>query len=643
MVTDKSLDVIKNIIAALLHDASMTVVDAFSIRSLKLTLNKVNKRLDQEGIGFLTKTLPRLGKALDKALSGQEPLDSAKLGFKTLPNSKLPKLFGELFVKVLDHNGVTLNDPCVTSVRVLRQLTLLFYKYELPYTEEQEQQVISRFKNTEGDLIDLKPFLNFVDRGLRDSNQNWSEFPEKGNQAVVIARKARDLLSRLFLHFDPLDILPRHGPGAVATRQQPWSKYVWNNVSSRITEVYPFDEYFCSSLGHICDTYDSFNAIGEADLPARVVLVPKDSRGPRLISCEPVDFQWVQQGLMRAIIELVESHYLTKNNVHFTDQEPNRRAALAGSIRVWHYPDGSLRDPLVSGKYATLDLNEASDRVSLDLVRLLFPPHVFTYLEACRSSSTELPGGEIFPLNKFAPMGSALCFPVLALTVWAILTAGAPNADTRERILVYGDDVIVPAAQAASAIEQLELFGLKVNRDKSCISGFFRESCGMDAFSGQDVTPVRFRTVWSSSRSPDVYTSWIAYANSCYDRRYYHTYNYIVSELQAIYGFIPDESMHLACPSLRLVTDPVRSPRQRVNKDLQKVQFHVWDVRSPKVIRVLDGWAMLLRYFTEGTSSPLKYPFEPQVQAFDHIYDRPAFSVSSYTQRRASILARCWR
>lgn len=643
MVPDKSLDVSKTIIAALIRDASMTSANAFSTRDLRNTLSKVERRLDKEGIGFLTKTLPRLGKAFDKALSGQEPLDSAKLGFKTLPGSKLPKLFGELFVKVLDQNGVVLPNPDVACVRVLRQLTLFYYKYELPYTGAQEQQVIDRFERTESDLVENQGFLKNIEERLGNCDRNRIPALEKDAEAITIARKARDLLSRLFLHFDPLDIHPRHGPGAVATKQKLWSKYVWNNVSKRITDVYPFDEYYCSSLGHVCDAYESFDNIGDEDLPARVVLVPKDSRGPRLISCEPVDFQWIQQGLSRAIVELVESHWLTKYNVHFTDQEPNRRAALAGSYRVWHNSDGSLQEPLSSGRYATLDLNEASDRVSLDLVRLLFPPQVYTYLEACRSASTVLPSGKRLTLNKFAPMGSALCFPILALTVWALLAAGSPNADTRERILVYGDDVIVPTAHAGSAIEQLELFGLKVNRDKSCINGFFRESCGMDAFEGNDVTPVRLRTVWSSSRSPDVYTSWIAYANSCYDRRYYHTYYLIVGMLESVYGPIPDESMHLACPSLRLVPEPVRLTKQRVNRKLQKLQFYVWDVKSPKVIKEIDGWQMLLRFFAESTNDNLRSPFEPRDGFADPLKDREPFSVRSYTQRRSSILARCWR
>lgn len=646
MDINKSLDDSYTIIAALLHDVSDAHGEVFDTRSLKLTLKKVRARLLAEGMGFLTKTLPRLGKALDRALV-EERLTrnmftytgegASKLPtFACIRGTELPMLFGEFFKRIFGPNGAILEQPCVNSVKALRQILYLFYKYELPYAEVQRLQVTERFARTEREL---STFGETGFKTLEDASRNITEsrrrLPEcisttgdRRSPATVI-REARILLSSLFAFFDPLDIHPRHGPGAVATKQQLWGKYLWRNVAGKITKVYPFDAYFCASMGHVCDCYNTFKGIGEVDLPARVLLVPKDSRGPRLISCEPVDYQWVQQGLGRAIVELVESHPLTKGIVNFTDQEPNRNVALLAS-----------RD----GRYVTLDLEEASDRVYLGLVRLLFPEHVYTYLEACRSTSTELPSGEILKLEKFAPMGSALCFPILALTIWAILTAAAPNAHTRERMLVYGDDVIVPRAFARDAIEQLESFGFKVNRDKSCTSGLFRESCGQDAFKGSTVTPVRLRTVWSSAPSPDVYTSWIAYANSFYDRRYYRLYDLIVQRLQAIYGPIPSEDMHLACPSLRWLPEDQKPKRRRWNKNLQKFEYRVRCVRSPSINKRIDGWSMLLRYFSEATSdSPLNTMVE-RIHGLTPSYEgEEPFSVRQYTKRHTSMLVWSWR
>jgi hypothetical protein len=640
MAPVKSLDVSYTIIAALLHDVMDAHGVVFNTVSLKNTLKKVKDRLSAEGMGFLTKTLPRLGKALDKALvkGTLNRFDYGLVGkdgvnrhsFEPVEGSELPSFLGEFFRRIFGPNGAILEQPCVTSVKVLRQILYLFYKYELPYTDEQEEQVLSKFERTETELTQMLEMFQVLETSLADNCSCRRRLDKNQPTQAEVVREARILLSGLFAFFDPLSIHPQHGPGAVATKQRLSGKYLWTNVAAKITGVYPLDAYFMASLGHICDHYNAFGGIGEADLPARVILVPKDSRGPRLISCEPVDYQWVQQGLGRAIVELVERHPSTTMVVNFTDQGPNRNVALLAS-----------RD----GRYSTLDLNEASDRVSLGLVRLLFPSHVYTYLEACRSSSTELPDGRIIRLEKFAPMGSSLCFPILALTIWALLSAAAPNAETRERLLVYGDDVIVPTAYADDAIEQLESFGLKINHDKSCTSGFFRESCGMDAFKGVDVTPVRLRTVWSSLPSPEVYTSWIAYANSFWCRGYKHTYDYIKGALQAIYGPIPSEDMNLNVPALRYVPEDEKPKRRRWNRRLQKREFNVWDVRSPVQNERIDGWSMLLRYFSEkGTDCP----YGPRTE---HVYDlgptfdvgHESFSTQLYTDCHSSVLERQWR
>lgn len=623
MATTKSLDEYE-IIAAALHDVYKTHGSWFSYSSYRRTLKKVRVRLSQEGIGFLTKTLPRLGKAFDKALSAQTPLNAADLRFSPLADSCLPRFLGEAFSRVLAKDGSLLPDPCVACVRVIRDLCYLYYKYELPFTGEQEQEVVDKFVKTEDLLSSVTDNLESL-RVIVDHHNHTQARLRKGTPVYVV-RRAKRLLSNLFSRFDPTDIIPRHGPGAVATKQQLWEKFRWTNVSGNITRMYPLDAYFYASLGHFCDCLNGVSAIQEEDLPARVVLVPKDSRGPRLISCEPVDYQWIQQGLGRAIVKHVEHDALTRFNVFFTDQAPNQRGALLGSS---------------TGRYATLDLNEASDRVSLGLVRLLFPPHICEYLEACRSSSTVLPNGKVLALKKYAPMGSSLCFPILALTVWAILTAAAPDKDTRESILVYGDDVIVPTAYAEDAIEQLESFGLKINRDKSCTKGLFRESCGTDAFQGINVTPVRLRTVWSSSQSPNVYTSWIAYANSFYDRGYFTVYERIVKELHRVYGDIPCSDMSLTCPSLREVSDNKRPKRSRWSRALHRTQYLVYDVKSPTVTKCMDGWSMLLRFFSDS-SDPTPTTRGPIVPWCDFAPGSRS-SVSQYTRRDTSMLVRRWR
>lgn len=293
-----------------------------------------------------------------------------------------------------------------------------------------------------------------------------------------------------------------------------------------------------------------------------------------------------------------------------------------------------------SGKYATLDLKEASDRVTVSLVRLLFPPHIVEFLEACRSLSTQLPDGRIITLRKFAPMGSSLCFPIMALTTWAILAAGVEDTEARESILVYGDDVIVPTAYAEDAIELLESFGLLVNRDKCCIKGLFRESCGVDAFQGYNVTPIKLKSVWSSSSSADEFEAYVDYSNAFFERGYYITSELIARELGRKYGPIPGKDMMLSCPSLHAVTDNT-SFHTRTNPFLQRREFKCKYVTTPGLEFDLPGYSKLLRWFAEK-GNPRQGILPAEELYGGSLAAGERFSVSSYTKRDASVIRNGW-
>jgi len=624
--------------ATALRDVCKSHEAMFSTRECEADVKTLFTRCANEGMSFLTKTLPALGKALDKALSGEQPFSCSDLGFKTKAGSAIPLFMGGFLERVLHSDGTLREDGCIVSVGVLRQILYLWYKYELPYSSQDKLKVIDAFVKTEADLVqsdhELAKCQVWLDYLCEHPLKYRESKLDDGMMGIVL--RAREILFRCLHGIDLVNIRPHHGPGTVSTREQFLEKYQWMNIDRRITDLYPLDTYFYASAGHVCDAYPTFPKLGDASLPARVCLVPKDSRGPRLISCEPVDHQWIQQGIRSALYERVENHYTTKWNVFFTNQAPNQRAALLGS-RL--------------GEYATLDLKEASDRVSLALVRLLFPSAVLPALECCRSLATELPDGTLLPLRKFAPMGSALCFPIMALTIYAIIHAVIRDPSAREGILVYGDDVVVPTEHSADTISALEAFGLKVNRDKSCTKGLFRESCGVDAFRGYDVTPLKLKTVWSDKPLPDAFASWVAYANafigerptSIEKRRQYHgCYDHIVAALSRLYWPIADDSMPDSPVRLRHpVPAPTRPVPRRINKDLQKVQYKSLEVAPRKVKRNSQGWEMLLRFFAESRQSSglndcneyLGVVAEPHAP----------IAVDEYTKRNASILAARWR
>jgi hypothetical protein len=596
-----------NVFTALLSDVQTLHSDVFTHSHLEGAKKFALDRYEQEGLGFLTKTLPSLGKCFDQALALVRPLEASSVRLSSRVGEKIPEFLRELFLVVLKEDGTVRHrshldgglPPVTVSaiVQSIRQLLYAFYKLELPYDPKLKQEVVNSFVKTEDELRET----NAIFQELADRFGNCNQ-PLRGVKPVWVENTIRGAIRRLsevFNRFDPWDIAPGHGPGAVSTKERLWHKFRFTNIPQRLRDQYPIDAYFMASTGHVCDEWKSLADIQEEERPAQVILVPKDSRGPRLISEEPLENQWIQQGLFKAMIARIEHHPLTRDNVRFTDQEPNRNAALIGSLPYNYYlesPEGPT-DMELHGRYATLDLKEASDRVSLGLVRLLFPQGLVRAMESCRSLGTKLPDGTYIELIKFAPMGSALCFPVLALTVWSVLSAGleALNVPRQviDKVYVYGDDVIVNAAYAEHAMIILETFGLKINRVKSCTKGLFRESCGMDAYNGCPVTPVRFKRTWSSSRRPDSYTAWIAYANSMWDRKYYAAYDYIVSHLLDLYGPIPETSLRIGVPSLHSVPQHAR-PKRRVNPALQRVEYYVWASMPKKSVKEIDGWLMLL-------------------------------------------------
>jgi len=619
MEPNKSLDNV-SVIANLVADVFTFALGIESPRARRLTIQKIEKRYAREGISFLTKTLPRLGKAFDKALAGEGPIDCT--GFRKKANAQIPKLFGELFERVFSSDGTVLPLPCVKSITSLRQLLFLYYKYELPYNETLEDKIILQFKKTEEDVVQ---FSN------RYSTISGSSPSKEEERLAKRAEEVRKCLNNHLWDFDWRNVMPRHGPGAVSTKEKRSRKYSFTRINPRISSVYNWDEFYFASLTHVCDSVSYFKDTPLEDAPARVVLVPKDSRGPRLISCEPLEIQWIQQGVARALVKHIESNPVMGRNVRFTDQEPNRRAALNGS-----------RD----GQLVTLDLKEASDRVALQVVEHVFPLELAQVLRNTRSLATILPTGEVLPLTKFAPMGSALCFPIMASLIWAILyTAG--DAQVRKDLLVYGDDVIVPRAFAQAAIEELESFGLLVNRDKSCINGLFRESCGMDAYFGADVTPVRFRTVWSSSPAASHYASWISYANSLHARGYHRTADYIGECLLKVYSSIPVrlDQEDPGYPVLRFDLVSNVETKHRFNPTLQKRERLVRVVQTQHVYEDMEGWLKLLRYFTENSRACPNGNVDCSrcKTHFDCLSRGSKSDTSQYTERDRSKLRLRWR
>lgn len=501
-------------------------------------LTRLRERFTSEGVGFLTKTLPSLAKAVDTALATGTVLQVPSFGRKK--GSKLPRFLGWLIGQVFSSDGVERLDASPLALRHIRQLLYLFYKLELPYAQEVVEDFLDDFKR--------------VDAGLNDPVV--TVLPGLGK----LARKASQLISRALANCSPRDIVPGHGPGAVATGEQMEQKAYFKRLYADLEEYYPLDEYFFLNASHHsanlganglntrCFKTGKLLPFEELEhSTAKVVLVPKDSRGPRLISMEPLEKQWIQQGQCRVLVKTLETHWLTRGHINFERQDINQSLALLASMAasgVVHDLDRVVNamphcSQPTSSDLVTIDMKEASDRVSLTLVQSLFPECWVRALMASRSTMTTLPNGEIVKLNKFAPMGSAVCFPIEALSFWAIAVSAIllhyPHmrlATARKRVWVYGDDIVLHAEDYRIVEAALVKFRLKLNPNKCCTTGSFRESCGVDAYKGIVVTPTRIKTPiprkWDPTSQGSSYhrrhgqflLSWSSYSNEFYSKGY---------------------------------------------------------------------------------------------------------------------------
>lgn len=198
----------------------------------------------------------------------------------------------------------------------------------------------------------------------------------------------------------------------------------------------------------------------------RVVPVPKTAKADRIIAAEPTGNIFLQKALGKVI-----RSRLKRFGINLDDQSRNQYLASIAYNKA----------------LATIDLESASDSLSIELVFDLLPIEWANLLDSLRVSSSRYPDGRVLRNEKFSSMGNGFTFELESLVFYAI--AFVANGESDEFLSVFGDDIIVPQRSAPACIQLLELCGFRVNASKSFIEGNFYESCGRHYFKGLDVTP----------------------------------------------------------------------------------------------------------------------------------------------------------
>jgi len=502
-------------------------------------IKTVTARCEHEGVSFLTITLPTYGKDFERSLDRGRVERDLFAGFGW--QAGLPALLGGFLARVFDRNtGVLVDDPCIESVRAIRQLTLMFGKIELDCAQHRVRKALREYVDCEKEVVTANSLL-------LGSPEQLDDFRRMSK--LLFGKVLDDVESNLMRG----EYLPKHGPGATADRLVGNQKYGLNTWPRRLEPYFPFLENVVPSwsLMNLRNQLDGVDFLEPGrELPVKVVTVPKTLKTPRIIAIEPTAMQYSQQAIMRLIVDAIGHDRIARRVVGFDDQAPNQRMAKEGSS---------------TGELATLDLSEASDRVSTTHVKALLHNHPYLYgaVMACRSSKAWVPELKLtFPLKKFASMGSALTFPIEAMVFTTVAFLGIERElrsqlddshfmwesemhpkqllGLRDVVRVYGDDIIVPTDYVHSVVLALETFGFRVNKAKSFWTGKFRESCGKEYYAGEDVSIVRVRNVLPT-RLTDVeeIQSMVSLRNQMYLSGYWRTTAWLDSEIRKIIKFFP--------------------------------------------------------------------------------------------------------
>jgi len=564
-----------------------------------LDLKKAQARIENEGLSFLTITLPDFGKSFERCLDTGRVESTDFPGFSRIGSGPLPKFMGGFLTRVFDvQSGELLAAPDIDVIRHVRQVTLALGKVKLPCGKSRVKRAFNKYVQLEQELRQqvIHPTLR------EDVTQVASLL-----FADVFASLS-DLLE------DPWGVVGKHGPGNTADRLTANGRIHHKKWPTRFEGLFPYiDHALPSPSSNYIDEMESVQFLDLGDeLPVRVIQVPKTLKTPRIIALEPAYMQYMQQAVLEPLVELLETQTVAQNTrrnlcykmVGFTDQDPNRELARRGSM------DGTL---------ATIDLSDASDRVTVEHVKVLTDrfPIIQETLLLLRSDRAKVPGHGVIPLSKYASMGSALCFPVEAMVFLAVATLGVLRAKqhplTRKHISqvqgeirVYGDDIIVPVDSVPSVISLLEAFGFRVNAQKSFWTGKFRESCGGDYYDGCNVTPVRVRHVLPTSLTDvDSVVSSVELRNNLYQEGLWMTAKWLDGWIGGILPLYPSTKPNTGGVTRHTVVDRFVGPLEcDYDRQVPIVKALVSKPRVPE--DPIDDWPALLKWFIKRGDLPLQ-------------------------------------
>lgn len=533
-------------------------------------------RLEHEGASFATKTLPILFSGL---LGYLEEGTSIYPGFKMKRGANYPLFLNRLFAIVIKASGTCeIDHDEIPAIKCIYQIAVSFKKIKGPYRESILLEKFMQFVDVDAEL-DLLDLNIETDPILSNSIALCGEFIKSIDLDNAIA------------------FIPRPGPGATATPRDKCDRFEPHTIYKQIDSVLPYEEWFYSHPWDVVDQSRTFLRLKKRAVRSpwsRFHFVQKKVDEPRGICIEENEMQFYQQAFRRGLQYYMKRDKLISKRIVFSNQAINAQLALTASA---------------DREMATLDESEASDRIARKLVELHFKSNS-ELCDAIMALSTKYiePPFELTKIlrqmdplkylpvctNKYAPMGSALCFPIMSLIhfflIRAIILQSNENgrvADSK-KVYVYGDDIVVPSLYAPLIYEKLPRYGMKLNKNKSFYKSFFRESCGMHAYKGTEITPV-FMKHTPEHTTADSLLSCLKVESDLYVRGYFFTSGFMKTRMLKSFKYL--QLIDVEVPETSIIIGfkrPSPSNTPFINKRFKKrwnELLHCYEYRIPSLIK----------------------------------------------------------
>lgn len=533
------------------------------------------KRISCEGVMFATSTLPDL---CSYVLNALETGQHAYPGFKT--RGGLPVFLGGL-LRVVFGNDVEEMDQ-VNALKCIYAITNSFKKIHGPFKKAGIAKQFSDFLKVDAEL----PVLDFRDPIL-----------------ITARRIIASLIENLTLD-DPVCV-PRPGPGSTNSPTEKHERFEAHVIYQQLDEVLPVADWFYPTRWDVVENSRNYLALKrKLRATSRTKYVPKKYGKGRGICLEEHEVQFLQQAIARLLrFRVLDT---LKPFIDLSKQAVNAILALTSSL---------------TRKFATLDMSEASDRVLRMLVAFMFCDNeeLLDALLACSTEHVTAPK-EIDPnqettyqVRKFAPMGSALCFPVMTLVHYALIRAiilhegKADCVAASHQVYVYGDDILVKSEYAPVVMHGLERYGMKINATKSFYRGHFRESCGTHAYKGVCITPC-FVKHTPSHTTPEALASIIANENHLYYNGFLSTARFLRDTTKAMFRLpleVVEQGLSLIGWQRNDVNRCIQPQRKtKWNWDLQRWMHKLPVFERTKKQTLIEGTPALLRYWCNNVAIP---------------------------------------